>query len=92
MPVSRQPALCITAMTFPSIVSRLAAVETKQLASCAGVVSGNTAGVRVDRCPVTTVVSRMSGRITGGRAARFDLGDFRDKLLHCRRKGINHFD
>ena len=64
-------------MTFPSIVSRLAAVEAKQLASCAGVVSGNTAGDRVDRCPVTTVVGRMCVRITGDRVARFSLRDFR---------------
>ena len=71
-------------MTFHSVVSRLAAVETKQLTSCAGVVSGNTAGVRVDKCPVAMVVSRMCVRITGGRAARFDLGDCRGQLLHCR--------
>ena len=74
-------------MTFPSIVYQLAAVEKKQLASCAGVASGNTAGDRVVRCPVTTVVSRLSGRITGGASilaifvASFSTGDERESTI-----------
>ena len=81
-------------MTVPSIVSGFAAVETRQLlASCTGIVSRNTSGVRVARCPVTTVVGKKGVRITGGSwAARFYLSHLRSQFFHCRRKQINHFD